>query len=186
MKASDRVLAGIVAGIVLLVALALVLTLTRPPADYQPEDTPAGVTNNYLLALLNEEHERAYGYLSPQIKCYPSSVSEFSDAVRSYAYIFGASDQGRSWSVENTTVGRWSAAVKVSEPRFRGGGLFETGQTYEQFQVDLVLEDEGWRIISADRYFAKYQWTSANCKWRRRAGGNRVATRGDCHSFPSS
>ena len=54
MKTTDKILIGIVAGIILLIIVALVVTLSRPEPTYQPEDTPEGIAHNYLLALQKE------------------------------------------------------------------------------------------------------------------------------------
>ncbi len=61
----DRFLIGILAGIGLLVVLALALFfLRRGSQNYGPEDTPPGVVRNYILAISKGDYERAYRYLS--------------------------------------------------------------------------------------------------------------------------
>lgn len=61
----DRFLMGILIGIGLLILLALGLFFTRQDKrDYVADDTPAGVINNYVLAVLNKDYEKAYGYLA--------------------------------------------------------------------------------------------------------------------------
>ena len=164
MKSSDKMLVGIVAGIVLLVVVALVATLTRPPAEYQAEDSPGGIVHNYLLALKQEDYQRAYRYLSPSIKCYPPSVSAFTADVRGNSWSFGGRGESSSWAVEDLTVrGDW-ATVEVAETRFQDPDLFESGQSFSRFEVELTLEEEGWRLIDGDRYFASWTWTSRNCE----------------------
>lgn len=60
----DRFLLGILAGIGLLVLVALGLFFMRQQDQaYGPEDTPEGVLRNYILALENEDYARAYAYL---------------------------------------------------------------------------------------------------------------------------
>lgn len=61
----DKFLTGILIGVGLLVVLALVLFFTRQDSrDYLAEDTPEGVAHNYVLAVLNKDYEKAYGYLA--------------------------------------------------------------------------------------------------------------------------
>ena len=61
----DKFLTGILAGIGVLTLLALVLFFTRQDRRaYLPEDTPEGVAHNYVLAVLNKDYEKAYGYLA--------------------------------------------------------------------------------------------------------------------------
>ena len=164
MKSTDRMLIGIVGGIVLLVIVALVSTLTQPPAEYQPEDSPSGVVHNYLLALQDEDHERAHRYLSTSLRCYPATVAEFTADVRGNSWAFGRYDEGSSVAVEDATVHGDRATVEVAQTRFRGGDLFQSGQSFNRFDVELVLEEDQWRIINADRYFATGAWTSTWCE----------------------
>ena len=59
----DRLLVGILLGILGLVVLALVIFFLRPDSQqYGTDDTPAGVTRNYILALQKGDYERAYSY----------------------------------------------------------------------------------------------------------------------------
>lgn len=61
----DRFLTGILIGIGLLILLALGLFFTRQDKrDYIADDVPEGVANNYVLAVLNKDYEKAYGYLA--------------------------------------------------------------------------------------------------------------------------
>jgi len=61
----DRFLTGILIGIGLLVGIALVVFFTRKDTQtYISEDVPEGVVHNYVLAVLNKDYERAYGYLA--------------------------------------------------------------------------------------------------------------------------
>jgi len=61
----DRFLIGILAGIGLLVVLALALFfLRRGSQTYGPEDSPTGVARNYILAVSRGDYERAYRYLA--------------------------------------------------------------------------------------------------------------------------
>ena len=61
----DRFLIGILVGIGVLVVLALVVFFVRGDTQsYGSEDTPEGVVHNYVLAVLNKDYEKAYGYLA--------------------------------------------------------------------------------------------------------------------------
>ncbi len=61
----DRFLIGILIGIGVLVLVAVTLFLTRQDTpEYKSEDTPEGVVHNYALALYQDNHEKAYGYLA--------------------------------------------------------------------------------------------------------------------------
>src|SRR3990170_4420143 len=61
----DRFLIGILIGIGVLILLALVLFFTRQEnRDYVADNTPDGVVHNYVLAVLNKDYQKAYGYLA--------------------------------------------------------------------------------------------------------------------------
>ncbi|MBL8091924.1 MAG: DUF4878 domain-containing protein [Anaerolineales bacterium] len=61
----DKFLTGILIGIGALIVLALVLFFTRQDKrDYVSDSTPEGVVHNYVLAILNKDYEKAYGYLA--------------------------------------------------------------------------------------------------------------------------
>ena len=61
----DRFLTGILIGIGLLVVVALVVFFTRQDTQtYVSDETPEGVVHNYVVAVLNKEYEKAYGYLA--------------------------------------------------------------------------------------------------------------------------
>ncbi|NTW11971.1 MAG: hypothetical protein HGA30_01525, partial [Anaerolineales bacterium] len=61
----DRFLTGILIGIGVLVVVALAVFFTRQDTQtYMAEDTPEGVVHNYVLAVLDKDYEKAYGYLA--------------------------------------------------------------------------------------------------------------------------
>ncbi len=61
----DRFLIGILVAIGLLVAVSLVLFFVRRDnLTYGSEDSPAGVIRNYVIAIQQQDYERAYGYLA--------------------------------------------------------------------------------------------------------------------------
>ncbi len=61
----DRFLTGILIGIGILIIVALGLFFIRQDKrDYIADDTPEGVTHNYVLAVVNKNYEKAYSYLA--------------------------------------------------------------------------------------------------------------------------
>ena len=61
----DKFLIGILIGIGALIVLALFLFFTRQDKrEYVSDSTPEGVVHNYVLAVLNRDYEKAYGYLA--------------------------------------------------------------------------------------------------------------------------
>jgi hypothetical protein len=61
----DRFLTGILIGIAVLILVALTVFFTQQnKQSYGSEDTPQGVVHNYVLAVLNKDYQKAYGYLA--------------------------------------------------------------------------------------------------------------------------
>lgn len=61
----DKFLTGILVSIGALIVLALVLFFVRQDKkEYVSDSTPEGVVHNYVLAVLNKDYEKAYGYLA--------------------------------------------------------------------------------------------------------------------------
>ena len=154
MKSADKVLIGIVAGIILLIIVAFVVALVKPEPVYQAENTPEGVAYNYLLALKKEEYGRAYRYLSPQIKGYPASVEIFIKYIHNDSWRFRLNSNETTLSVESTKVTGSNATVTMRETRFRGSDLFDSGQSITTFDMELRLESGKWEIVDSDYYFA--------------------------------
>ncbi len=157
MKSTDKFLIGIVAGIVLLIVIALVATLTRPEPVYQAKDTPEGVAHNYLLALQKRDYARAYGYLSLALIGYPASVDEFAEHVLDNSRKFRL-DTNRTLEIESTTVISSLAMVSVRESYFRSGDLFDSDQHVRVFEMKFGFVDGAWKITDSDYYFARC-WT---------------------------
>ncbi len=158
MKSTDKFLVGIVIGIVLIVVAAFAVTLLRPGASYLAEDTPANVVHNYLLALQREEYGRAHAYLSSTIPQLPDSEQAFIEHLEEYPWEFRI-DQQVSLSVQDEKISDGRATVTVAESQFYGGGLFDSGQSVSDFEVDLELEKGSWKIVSAGAYFS-HCWRS--------------------------
>jgi hypothetical protein len=61
----DRFLTGILIGIGALIVLALALFFMRQDkSEYVADGTPEGVVHNYVLAIIDKDYEKAYGYLA--------------------------------------------------------------------------------------------------------------------------
>jgi hypothetical protein len=154
-KAPDKFLVAILAGVVLLVGITFAAALLRPAPTYRSDETPEGVAHNYLLALEQEEFDRAYSYLSPTLEGYPDSADEFADDVRDYSWQF----QSVALAVESTRVTGDEARVTVRETFSSDGGLFSGGNYSTTFDMRLQEENGEWKLIASDSYWL-YCWTT--------------------------
>jgi hypothetical protein len=160
MQRTDRFLIGIVVGAVVIIVLAVVVVLLKPEATYLPDDTPDGVSHNYLLALQNKDFSKAYGYLSTRIEGYPATLEDFENQVLRNSWQFNIGE-GVTLKVDSADIRSNRATVHVIQTRFHGGGLFDTGQSMRAFEMSLSNESGGWKITDSDNYFA-YCWRYDN------------------------
>ncbi len=150
----DRFLIGILIGIGVLVVAALVVFFTgQSQATYLPEDTPDGVVHNYVLAVLNKDYPRAYGYLA-DLDSKPSY-----DTFRQ-AFAVGRVNPGENGiKVGAAEITGDSATVDVTMLN-PSGGPFSSGFN-DVGRAQLVMQNGTWKISSMPAYnvwdFSWYQ-----------------------------
>jgi hypothetical protein len=153
MSGTDKLLAVIVGGAVLLVGVALALMLLRPEPAYQSDGAPEGVAHNYLLALRKEEYQRAYAYLSDSLPGYPDDLDEFEKSIDRNVWKFPRVGDP-SLTVESSEISGTKAVVTIREIGFIRRGLFDSSQSISTFDIKLEQRDTDWKIVDAGRYFA--------------------------------
>jgi hypothetical protein len=158
MASNDRFLLAIVAGVLLLAAVAFALALRRPVESYRPEGSPEATVHNYLLAVRRGERERVLGYLDPDLPGRPRDLAQLQRDLDEYAWTFGADDEETTLKVDSASVTGETAQVRVLETSFREGGLFASSDETRPFLVRLRREGINWRVTEADRFWA-YCWS---------------------------
>jgi hypothetical protein len=148
----DRFLTGILVGIGVLVVIALVVFFIRKDTQsYVSEDAPEGVTHNYVLAVLNDDYEKAYGYLA-DLENKPTY-----DQFRN-AFIQGIVNPDNSAvDIGEAEVNNDTASVEVAMI-FNPSDPFSTG--YRDVQRALLVRQGGaWKLSSMPSYyFWDYSW----------------------------
>ncbi len=145
----DRFLTVIVAGIILLVSVALAIAQFHPGAQYLPDESASAAAHNYILALEQQDYTRAYNYLSPSLPCYPTQENRFVRLLNKFP-------EGMSWKIlseKSLTANGFKKQVKVEFTGFRHTFLFFS-QTYSS-QVQLTWIDElgRWRLAEGSGYY---------------------------------
>lgn len=159
MPRTDRALLAIVAGSLLLIAIAVVVVIARPQPSYRAEAAPADIAYNYLLALQRGDSARAYGYLSPTLRGYPPSAADFfADLSRA------GTDSGGAYEVLDPTTSGGRAVVTVRATSFSQGGLLSSGQSSRTFTMTLAEEAGVWRLVDSD------DWSVWRECWDKRGG----------------
>ncbi len=148
----DRFLTGILIGIGLLVVIALTVFFTRKDSQtYVAEDVPEGVIHNYVVAILNKDYEKAYGYLAdlehkPTLNAFRQSFLNGNVNPNNAAVDIGGSNvSGEEASVEVAMI------YNPSDP-------FSSGYRDSQRAI-LVKQNGAWKISSMPTYyFWDYNW----------------------------
>jgi len=153
MRSADKFLVGIVAGIGLLVVAAFIVVLTQPEPEYQNSDSPEAIVHNYLLALRQDDFDRAYQYVSHNLIGYPRSVLAFQEDIDD-SYRFSGLRQDVTIDVQSSTIRAETASVEVLEGSFTGGDLLSSGSYERRFDMKLRLEDGEWRLVDGERYWS--------------------------------
>lgn len=148
----DRFLIGILIGIGLLVVVALAVFFTRQDTQtYVSDDTPEGVVHNYVVAVLNKDYEKAYGYLA-DLENKPT-YEQFRDA-----FVTGVVNPNNSAvDIGGSEVTGDNASVEVALI-YNPSDPFSTG--YRDVQRALLVNQGGaWKISSMPSYyFWEYSW----------------------------
>ena len=148
----DRFLTGILVGIAVLVVIALaVFFLRRGSQSYISEEMPEGVVHNYVLAVLNDDYEKAYGYIADLDN--KPTYEQFRDA-----FIKGVVNPNNSAvDIGNSEISDDTASVEVALI-YNPSDPFSTG--YRDVQRALLVKQNGvWKLSSMPGYyFWDYNW----------------------------
>lgn len=154
----DRFLTGILIGIAVLVVVALaVFFIRRDTQSYISEETPEGVVHNYVLAVLNGDYQKAYGYLA-DLENKPT-YEEFRDA-----FVKGVVNPNNSAvDVGQSDVNNDTASVEVAM-LYNPSDPFSTGYRDVQRAI-LVMQEGAWKISSMPGYYYwDYNWYQEKVK----------------------
>ncbi|MEO5887372.1 MAG: hypothetical protein ABIQ77_06900 [Anaerolineales bacterium] len=148
----DRFLTGILVGIGLLVVVALTVFFTRKDTQtYVSDETPDGVVHNYVLAVLNKDYEKAYGYLADLDN--KPTYEEFHDS-----FLTGMINPDNSGvDIGKSDITGDDATVEVTLV-YNASDPFSTGYRDTQRAI-LVMQNGAWKISSMPQYnFFDYNW----------------------------
>lgn len=148
----DRFLTGILVGIAVLVVVALTVFFLRKDSQvYSSENTPEATVHNYVLAVLNGDYEKAYGYLA-DLEDKPT-YEQFRDA-----FIKGmVNPNNTAVDIGHSEINNDTASVEVSLI-YGPGDPFSTG--YRDVQRAILVKQGGaWKLSSFPGYYYwDYNW----------------------------
>ena len=142
----DRFLTGILIGIALLVVASLAVFFLREDTQtYLPEDSPDAIVHNYILALQQEDFERAYTYLADE-----EGKPNYTNFLRNVITTNTDSVQVGDAEISGETA---TVALIFSNTN---GGLFLDRYEYTE-SARLIRQDGDWKILNMSSY-AYWYW----------------------------
>ena len=162
MRSTDKYVIIFAIGIVALIVVALAVAAMQPEKTYLEGDGPEAVAHNYLLALEEGDLDRAYSYLSPDLKGYPPDVRTFRRNILRDEYQFPSADNSAAMVLDSVEVGEGWATAYVRMTANYGGGLFGLGRHTDEFDLQLERTGDGWKIVDGRRLFL-YCWAAGDC-----------------------
>lgn len=151
----DRFLTGILIGIALLIVAALVVFFTRQQqGTYVSDSTPDGVVHNYVLAILQKDYQKAYGYLADLD--HKPTFSEFRQAFA----VGRLNPSNGGIKIGSASVTGDDATVEVSMV-YTPGDPFSSG--YNNVGTAQLLRQNGaWKLSAMPAYnLWDYSWYQA-------------------------
>lgn len=147
----DKFLTGILIGIGVLIALAVALFFTRQDKrDYIAEIGPDAMVYNYVLAVLNKDYQKAYGYLA-DLEHKPT-YEEFRQSF--FNGMVNPGDVGMD--IGAVDIHNDEAVVSISV-YYSNTDPFSSRYASEDRAL-LVLQNGNWKINSMPYNFWDYNW----------------------------
>jgi hypothetical protein len=147
----DKFLTGILIGIGVLILLALGLFFARQDKRvYMADTTPDGVVHNYVLAILNKDYQKAYGYLA-DLKNKPT-YEEFRQSF--FNGMVNSNDTGVD--VGSVEINKDEAVVSLSV-YYSNSDPFSSRYA-SQDRALLVNQNGEWKLNSMPSNFWGYNW----------------------------
>ncbi len=148
----DKFLTGILIGIGALVLLALGLFFMRQDGtrEYIADANPEGVAHNYVLAVLNKDYQKAYGYLAdlehkPTYEQFRQSFFNGNVNPANIGVEVGAADINKDEATVTLAV-----YYSNSDPF--------SSRNANQERASLVKQNGAWKLSSMPYNFWSYDW----------------------------
>jgi hypothetical protein len=147
----DRFLIAILVAVCILVIAALGLFFSRQDTgEYGSDDAPEGVVRNYVIAIHNEDFEKAYGYLqdSPTKPDYQEFRQSFLGARLDTSNV--------SVKITDTKISSDEAVVKLI---LTHGSVHPfQGSWSEKENALLVPQDGNWKLTEMPYPYWGWDW----------------------------
>ena len=146
MKSSTRFLLGFGIAISVLVVVTVILVLTmRSSVALLPGNTPQGVVQRFLIAVQDQDYEKAYSYLQVQES---GQVLSFNDWYQTTFPSFRTSQTSWKATLGKTVTSGNTATVEVFVDVLRPEGPFDNPVQTNGISFQLTKMADGWFITS--------------------------------------
>ena len=146
MKSSNRFLLGFGIVITILVIITVTLVMTNQSiAPLLSEDTPEGTVQRFLLAVQEQDYQKAYTYLHIEENGKKLTYDEWVQSVTPGFQTFSTSWKA---TLGETIVSGDTATVEVLIDIFQPGGPFENPMRTQVESFQLRKIDDSWSIIT--------------------------------------
>lgn len=148
----DRFLTGILIAIAALVVVALLVFFTRRDnLVYVPDDKPAGVVQNYVVALHKHDYEKAYSYLA-DLENKPA-LEQFQQSFLNH----NIDPENAAVELGKIEITGKNATVQLNIDN-SSNGPFENRYVNSDY-AQLVNQNGAWKIKQMPSYnFWAYDW----------------------------
>jgi archaellum component FlaF (FlaF/FlaG flagellin family) len=148
----DRFLTGILLGIAALVVIALLVFFTRKDnLVYVADDNPAGVVQNYVVALHKHDYEKAYGYLA-NLENKPT-LEQFQQSFLSH----NVDPANAALELGKVEITGKNATVQLDITNGGSTGPFSERYVNTDY-AQLVDQNGAWKIKQMPYNFWAYDW----------------------------
>jgi hypothetical protein len=153
----DKFLTGILIGIGVLILLALGLFFTRQDKrDYVADAVPEGVVHNYVLAVINKDYQKAYGYLA-DLEHKPT-YEEFRQS-----FFNGMINPNNAGVEVGSTEINGSEAIVTLSIYYSASDPFSSRYASEDRAL-LVKQSGAWKLNSMPYTYWDYNWYQEQLK----------------------
>ena len=146
----DRFLLLILTGIGLLMILSIAIFLARnTKPEYKAEDTPSGVTHNFIAAIYLRDYEKAYSYMAED----PNKPDFETFRTR---YSLNNNQDQPGVEIQSESIEGNSALVQLNVLQ-NMGGPFE--RAYSNTDTAKLVKQQGkWKIVLMPYFVWQYEW----------------------------